>query len=200
MHIRDPIYIQEILYRCRRETVINRKERGQKWLFVPFGTQEAIVTSIYSTSVHINVQCEDVCVQVFDDCTIMTVLMHILYNNKQRGFTALYAASQKGWKDVVELLLDSGASVDKKNVVTYRLAFTQTLRERVCVAQWISMCHHGTPQDNIGHRSIELRYIIMTLQYTVCTLPHPVSMETLHMHQREICPNWCILDPCCVHR
>ena len=67
-------------------------------------------------------------------------------------------ASQFGWKDVVELLLDSGASVDKEDVIIYRLAFTQTLRERVCVAQWISMCHHGTPQDNIGYRSIELHY------------------------------------------
>jgi hypothetical protein len=61
---------------------------------------------------------------------------------------------------VVELLLDSGASVDKANMVTYRLAFTQTLRERVCVAQWISMCHHGTPQDNIGYCSIELHYTV----------------------------------------
>ena len=40
---------------------------------------------------------------------------------------------------MVELLLDSGASVDKENMVIYRLAFTQTLRERVCVAQWISI-------------------------------------------------------------
>ena len=38
-------------------------------------------------------------------------------------------ASQHGHKEVVELLLDRGASVDKPNTVTYRLAFTQTLRE-----------------------------------------------------------------------
>ena len=38
-------------------------------------------------------------------------------------------ASQHGHKAVVELLLDRGASVDKPNMVTYRLAFTQTLRE-----------------------------------------------------------------------
>ena len=40
-------------------------------------------------------------------------------------------------------------SVDKPNMVTYRLAFTRTLRERVCVPHCISMWHHGTPQDNI---------------------------------------------------
>ena len=67
-------------------------------------------------------------------------------------------ASQYGRKEVVEVLLDSGASVDKPNAVTYRLAFTQTLRERVCVPHCISMCHHGTPQDNIEYRSIELHY------------------------------------------
>ena len=56
-------------------------------------------------------------------------------------------ASQQGHKAVVELLLDRGASVDKPNKVTYRLAFIQTLRE--------SMFHTvypygiiGTPRDN----------------------------------------------------
>ena len=40
-------------------------------------------------------------------------------------------ASQHGYKEVVELLLDRGASMDKADMVTYRLAFTQTLRESI---------------------------------------------------------------------
>ena len=62
---------------------------------------------------------------------------------------------------MVELLLDSGASVDKPKVVTYRLAFTQTLRERVFVAQWISM---WILHDIVDYRSIELHY---RLEYVI---------------------------------
>jgi hypothetical protein len=58
-------------------------------------------------------------------------------------------------------LMVTVVKVDKAYTVIYRLAFSQTTRERVCVAQWISMCHHGNPQDNIGYYSIhhvELHY------------------------------------------
>ena len=56
-------------------------------------------------------------------------------------------ASWKGHKDVVKLLLDRGASVDKPNMVTYRLAFTQTLGE--------SMFHTAYPYRIMGpHRTI----------------------------------------------
>jgi hypothetical protein len=48
----------------------------------------------------------------------------------------------------------------------------------VCVAQWISMCRHGTPQDNMGYRSIELRYSTQSVH----SHNHAVAMKTLHMH------------------
>ena len=91
-------------------------------------------------------------------CWFWSALLTLLNLYFQQKTTALYTASHYGRKEVVELLLDSGASMDKPNMVTYRLAFTQTLRERVCVPHCISMWHHGTPQDNTGYRSIELHY------------------------------------------
>jgi ankyrin repeat protein len=48
---------------------------------------------------------------------LITILLRLYSCIQQQGFTALYAASQNGRKDMVELLLDSGASVDKANTV-----------------------------------------------------------------------------------
>ena len=45
-------------------------------------------------------------------------------------------ASQQGHKEVVELLLDRGASVDKPNMVTIQASLTQTLGESVCVPHY----------------------------------------------------------------
>ena len=49
------------------------------------------------------------------------------------------------WKHL-ELLLDS---VDKLDMVMYRLASSQTLKEIVCVPHYISIWHHGNPQDKL---------------------------------------------------
>ena len=61
-----------------------------------------------------------------------TKFMWSIIINIQKGCTSLYLASQQGHKEVVELLLDRGASVDKPNMVTYKLALPK-LSEKVCV-------------------------------------------------------------------
>ena len=60
-------------------------------------------------------------------------------------------ATQYGHKEVVELLLDRGASVDKADMVTYRLAFTQTLKESIfhTTYPYGIMGPHGTILYNI---------------------------------------------------
>ena len=81
--------------------------------------------------------------------------VHIIYyittNSKEVQRSIL--ASQHGQKEVVELLLNSGASVDKPNMITYRLALTRTLRKRVCVPHCIS---HVAPWDPTGQHCIVL--------------------------------------------
>ena len=53
----------------------------------------------------------------------------------QDGTTSLFIASQEGQVEIVKLLLDRGASVDKAKMVTFILTYClyPNLRERLCV-------------------------------------------------------------------
>lgn len=97
--------------------------------------------------------------QVFDDYTIMTVFVHILHSKDSQHSMQQVKKVERTWLSCYWTAVQ--AWINQKWYITYRLAFTQTLRERVCVAQWISM---WIPQDIVDYHTLELHY---RLEYVV---------------------------------
>ena len=68
----------------------------------------------------VSLQAADVCGECF--CTHLLIVMNyvyiVLYHSLQNGNTPLIAASQKGHKDIVEVLLNHGAEVDLPDKVS----------------------------------------------------------------------------------
>ena len=73
----------------------------------------------------VSLQAADVCGECF--CTHLLIVMNyvyiVLHLSLQNGNTPLIAASQKGHKDIVEVLLNHGAEVDLPNKVSVCVSY-----------------------------------------------------------------------------